>query len=160
LIAYFDSSALVKLVLEEEGSDVARDLWKLAAKRVSSQVVYPEARSALAAARRSGRIDERQLTVAVQSVDDASQALDLLDVDSEVSERAGEMAELHALRGYDAIHLASMSMVGFDVPRLVVGAWDQRLAIAASRCGLGVVPAPPRWSDERADSEAGPLELV
>jgi len=140
LIVYLDSSALVKLVLDEAGSDVARDLWKLAAKRVSSQVVYPEARAALAAARRSGRIDDRQLTLAVQSVDDASQALDLLDIDSEVSERAGEMAELHALRGYDAIHLASM--VTFDVPRLVVGAWDQRLAVAASRCGLGVVPAP------------------
>lgn len=158
MIVYFDSSALVKLVLEEDGSDIARDLWKLAAKRVSSQVVYPEARSALAAARRSGRIDDRQLTVAVQSVDDASQALDLLDVDTEVSERAGELAELHALRGYDAIHLASM--VSLDVPRMVVGVWDQRLAVAASRCGLGVVPAPPPWSDERAGDEAGPLAAV
>lgn len=141
MIVYFDSSALVKLVLDEDGSDVARDLWKLAAKRVSSQASYPEVRSALAAARRSGRLDDRQLAVAVESVDDASQALNLLDVDSEVAERAGEMAELHALRGYDAIHLASM--VSLDVPRLVIGAWDRRLAAAASRCGLGVVPAPP-----------------
>ena len=157
MIVYFDSSALVKLVLDEGGSDIARDLWKLAAKRVSSQVVYPEARSALAAAWRSGRIDERQLTVAVKSVDNASRALDVLDVDSEVAERAGEMAELHELRGYDAIHLASM--VSFAVPRLVVGVWDKRLAVAASRCGLGVVPAP-RWNDERAGDEADPLTIV
>jgi uncharacterized protein len=158
LIVYFDSSALVKLVLDEDGSDVARDLWKLAAKRVSSHVVYPEVRSALAAARRSGRIDVRQLTVAVESIDSASRALNLLDVDSEVAERAGEMAELHALRGYDAIHLASM--VSFKVPRLVVGVWDQPLAVAASRCGLGVVPAPRSWSDERTGDQAGPLESV
>lgn len=157
MIVYFDSSALVKLALEECGSDIARDLWKLAVERVSSQVVYPEARAALAAARRSGRIDDRQLTVAVERVDSASRGLDVLDVDSEVAERAGEMAELHELRGYDAVHLASM--VSFDVPRLVVGVWDQRLAVAASRCGLGVVPAPPRWSDDRAGREADRLVI-
>ena len=42
MIVYFDSSALVKLVLDEEGTDLAEELWECAAWRVTSHVVGPE----------------------------------------------------------------------------------------------------------------------
>jgi len=156
LIVYFDSSALVKLVLEEDGSDLARDLWKSASDRVASQVTYPEVRAALAAATRAGRIDAEALDTAVANLEDARRALYALDVDAMVAQRAGDLAERHDLRGYDAVHLASM--VSIDAPRVVVGTWDKRLALAASRCGLGVVPKPPGWNVERAGGKADPLE--
>ena len=156
MIVYFDSSTLVKLVLEEDGSDLARDLWKSASDRMASQITYPEVRAALAAARRAGRIDAEALDTAVANLEDARRALYALDVNAMVAQRAGDLAERHDLRGYDAIHLASM--VSVDAPRVVVGTWDKRLALAASRCGLGVVPKPPGWSVERTGGKADPLE--
>ena len=50
---YFDSSALVKLVVEETGSDLAAELWDGCDAAVASRLAYPEVRSALAAARRN-----------------------------------------------------------------------------------------------------------
>ena len=58
-VGYFDSSALVKLVIEEPGSDDAAALWDVADVLVSSRVAHPEVRAALAAAHRAGRLDDR-----------------------------------------------------------------------------------------------------
>jgi predicted nucleic acid-binding protein len=49
---YFDSSALVKLVVQEEGSDLAADLWDSCDAALASRLAYPEVRAALAAAGR------------------------------------------------------------------------------------------------------------
>jgi hypothetical protein len=55
-ILYLDSSALVKLVVEDHGSDVAAALWDGADAVISSGLAYPEVRAALAAAGRDDRI--------------------------------------------------------------------------------------------------------
>ena len=39
-IVYFDSSAFVKLVVEEDGSDFAADLWDGCDAAVSSKLAY------------------------------------------------------------------------------------------------------------------------
>ena len=52
-IVYFDSSAFVKLVVEEDGSEVAATLWDGCDAAVSSRLAYPEVRAALAAAGRA-----------------------------------------------------------------------------------------------------------
>jgi uncharacterized protein len=49
-LVYFDSSALVKLLAEEEGSDLAAQLWDGRDAAVASRLAYPEVRAALAAA--------------------------------------------------------------------------------------------------------------
>jgi predicted nucleic acid-binding protein len=157
LIAYFDTSALMKLILDEEGSDIAQEVWELSSRRLASRIVYPEARAGVAAAERSGRIDAEELMTAVANLEGATRSLHLIDVDSEVAERAGDLAELHGLRAADAMHLASMTVV--DSPRLLAAVWDKRLAVAASRCGIGVVPAPPNWTDQQAGEDADPLMI-
>ena len=47
---YFDSSALVKLVVDLVGSDLAAELWDGCDAALSSRLAYPEVRAALAAA--------------------------------------------------------------------------------------------------------------
>jgi hypothetical protein len=47
----------MKLVVAEEGSDVADQVWAAARLRITSSLVYPEGRAALAAAERARRID-------------------------------------------------------------------------------------------------------
>lgn len=60
-LVYFDASALVKLVVEEPGTDVASALWDGCDAALSSRLAYPEVRAALAAARRNSDLTERGL---------------------------------------------------------------------------------------------------
>lgn len=52
-IVALDSTALVKLVLDEVGSDIAAALWNACDVALSSRLAYPEVRAALAAAERN-----------------------------------------------------------------------------------------------------------
>lgn len=56
-IAYFDSSALVKLVIEEDRSADAALLWDRADSVLTSRVAHPEVRSVLAARERGARLN-------------------------------------------------------------------------------------------------------
>jgi hypothetical protein len=52
---------------------------------------------------------------------------------------AGELAERHGLRGYDAVHLASA--ISIEDADLVTATWDEALAAAVTASGYAVVPA-------------------
>lgn len=128
----------MKLVVAEDGSDLADQLWAAADLKLASHLVYPEARAALAAASRAGRIDRRGLRRAVSDLDAATSSMSLIGVDEALAREAGRLAEEHALRGYDAVHLAT-ALSGAD-PELVVVTWDRDLAAAVLRCGSPVAP--------------------
>ena len=66
-LVYFDSSALVKLVVEEDGSDVAAELWDGCDAALASRLAYPEVRAALAAACRNHDLSEHDLDTAEQA---------------------------------------------------------------------------------------------
>jgi predicted nucleic acid-binding protein len=101
-------------------------------------LVYPEARAAAAAAHRGGRIDARTLRRAVRSIDELCDEIDVIGLDATLARAAGELAERHALRGYDAVHLASA--IAIESPNLVMVTWDRDLA-AATAHHCTVVPA-------------------
>ena len=137
-IVYFDSSALVKLVVEEDGSDVAGALWDGADAVVSSGLAYPEVRAALAAARRDERISARSLRTAKEDWEQLWAALGLVETRRSVLVDAGDAAERHRLRGYDAVHLASASTL--SSAHVLMAVWDDRLRRAAVEAGLSVAP--------------------
>lgn len=60
-IVYFDSSAFVKLLVDEEGSELAAALWDGCDAAASSRLAYPEVCAALAAAGRSRRLSPSSL---------------------------------------------------------------------------------------------------
>jgi uncharacterized protein len=136
-MAYFDTSALVPLIVAEPGSPVARDLWDSASRVESVCLVYPEARAALSQAGRNGRLTVRQLRSAVRALDDHYLQLDVVEVDEGLARHAGDLAETHDLRGYDAVHLAAAHRL--DDAELVVAAGDRVLLAAASQLGLNTV---------------------
>ncbi len=129
---------MVKLLVEEQGSSLADELWTRAPRRVASRLVYPETRAALAAATRAGRISVASLPDVVEDLTSACAAIRLVGVDWELALLAGDLAERHALHGYDAVHLATALTI--DDPDLVVATWDRDLATAAVSAGLAVVP--------------------
>lgn len=126
--------------MEEDGSEVADELWSRARLRVASQLVYPEARAALAMAWRARRIDERSHRAAVSNLDGACAAMRLIGIDWELALTAGDIAERHALRGYDAVHLATA--LSIDALELVLVTWDRDLGQAAVSAGRSVIPRP------------------
>ena len=138
-VAYFDASALVKLVVDEPGSDEAALLWDGADAVITSRVAHAEVRAALAAAHRNGRLEEADHREAKAAWDTFRQALRLVEVTPQLEEDAGDLAELHALSGFDAIHLASaLTLTGLPI---IVTSWDRRLLRAARSAGLHTLPA-------------------
>lgn len=61
---------------------------------------------------------------------------DLVEIDESLADRAWELARIFSLRGYDAVHLASVESVGVD--ELMLVASDGALADAGRRCGYAV----------------------
>ena len=63
----------------------------------------------------------------------------IVGVDEALAQHAGEIADERALRGYDAVHLASALALGSGETILVT--WDLDLSNAAVDAGLAVAPA-------------------
>ncbi len=137
-VVYFDASAFVKLVVAEPGSDLAAALWDGCDAAVSSRLAYPEVRAALAAAHRSQDLDQDGVEQAEQGWEEFWAATRPVELTPAVERRAGELAGEHALRGADAVHLASA--LALSDSELVVAVWDLRLHAGALAAGLGVAP--------------------
>lgn len=136
MIAYFDTSAIVPLLVDEAGTRMAGELWDRAGRIVSVRLALVEARAALAQAARLRRHTSPQLRSAVRSMDRLFGQVDLVDIDDELVRDASELAEHQALRAYDAVHLAAARRVADG--ELVVVAGDRALLTAASAVGLAV----------------------
>jgi uncharacterized protein len=100
---------------------------------MSGQLVYPEARAALAAAERARRIGEKIHRAAVADLDAVYAQLRIVGIDEPLAQHAGELAERHALRGYDAVHLACALAV--DAADVLLATWDRALNEAADETG-------------------------
>ena len=138
-IVYFDASAFVKLLVEEDGTDVAVELWDGCDAAVSSRLSYPEVRAALAAATRDRRLTEDDLALAEDEWERYWSAVRPVELTATVSHHAGDLASSHSLRGADAVHLASALAV--PTPVLVMAAWDVRLQTGAAEVGLLIAPS-------------------
>lgn len=134
MIAYFDTSALIPLVVDEPGSEIAGRIWDDADRVVSSRLVVPESRAALAQAYRMGRLSPSQMEACRGDLNLLVAQLDLVEITADVATRAGDLAETLALRAYDAVHLASAEAVSDR--DLVVAGGDDALLAAAAALGL------------------------
>jgi len=140
LIAYFETSALVKLLIAEPETPDVEVLWDETAGLVTSRLTYPECRAALAAAAKAGRLTRSALRTAKAELERRWRQFVRVEVGESVARAAGDLAEHHALRAYDAVHLASALEAGRGGLILFVS-FDQTLLGAARRSGLAVAPA-------------------
>lgn len=71
--------------------------------------------------------------MAVAELEDLHAELHVVAIDEQLAREAGELASQHALRGYDAVHLASaLAIEGREV---VLVTWDDELGNAAHATG-------------------------
>jgi predicted nucleic acid-binding protein len=138
-LVYFDSSDLVKLVLDEVGSDVAALLWNACDVALSSRLAYPEVCAALAAAGRNHDLTESEAAAAAFDWEPFWASVRPVELSADVERTAGSLAGTHQLRGAEAVHLASALALGST--DLTIAVWDKRLHAGAVAVGLAVAPA-------------------
>lgn len=134
MITYVDTSSLLKLVIDEDGSERVELIWDSADVLTSVALVVVEGRAALAAARREGRLDTRQHRRARQEFTSLVEGLSIVEVTEQLVADAADLAEAEALGGYDAVHLAAAVTVEAN---LLTSA-DTALCEAARRRGMHV----------------------
>lgn len=132
MITYVDTSTLIKLIIDEEGSDRADMIWQSADQVAAASLILVEARAALASAARLGRLTKTQHRTAKTELGTFYDDLHVVAITDELVGDAAEIAEVEGLRGYDAVHLAAALMIGATV----LTSADTALCDAAARRGL------------------------
>lgn len=121
-VVYADSSALAKLIVEEEHSPAVR-------ARVADRIVVSSLIARVEVARAAAR--QGVSAEAAAALDDWTYVV----VDAEIAEIAAGIAP-PALRSMDAIHVATALALAPDLDAFIT--YDQRQAAAAVAAGLNV----------------------
>jgi uncharacterized protein len=108
---YLDTSALVKLYVDETGSADVRAQVHAARVVATSVVAYAETRAALARLRRERLLPPQQLATLRRQFDEQWEQYLALEATDSLCRAAGDLGERYGLRGFDSIHLASFQEV-------------------------------------------------
>jgi predicted nucleic acid-binding protein len=129
---YLDTSALVKLYIDEPDSAALRARVGSPGELATSAVAYPEARAAFAAMRRSGRLSGADYRRSLGACETDWPGLMVVGISAVLCRNAGDLAERFALRGFDAVHLACFAEIAAAPgPPLEFLSFDVRLSRAA-----------------------------
>lgn len=139
MIVVADASAVVKLVLDEAGSEVVRRLWEEPVDWVAPTLVLPEGAAAVAAASRAGRLTPAQERRAQRGFVDVIAQVYLRALDASLAGAASDIARTFGLRGADAVYLAVAAEFAGAEPVLV--SFDARQREAAEVVGVAFAPA-------------------
>lgn len=138
MILYLDTSSLVKLYVEEEHSEVVRGWARDSAVLATSRVALPEAMAAFARRWREGQLRADAFERIRAALSAEWEHFAVVDLDERL---AGDLAVTHALRGFDAIHLAAALTIRQRDGEVTVGfaSFDERQQAAARTEGLTVL---------------------
>jgi hypothetical protein len=149
VIVYLDASALVKRYIVERGSRETNALTSDAEMAATSIVSRAEVAAAFAKAVRAGVVSDKVARNAQRRFASDWPDLARVSVTEALVERAERLSWEHALRGYDAVQLASaLTWQESTGEEIVLATFDQQLWEAAKRTGLkawpGQLPSAPR----------------
>jgi len=138
---FWDSSAIVPLLIQEPSSEAARHLLREDQGIIVWALASVEVVSALWRRRRAGDIEEEARVEAEDGLAELERVWTSLDDVAHVARRARRLLAVHPLRSADALHLAAALAACDEQPRLLpFVTLDEHLADAARREGFRVVP--------------------
>jgi predicted nucleic acid-binding protein len=141
MMLYLDTSALVKLYVDEPLSQELSAAVDESEAVATSLLAYVEAMAAFARARRDARLSPHGYRHVVDAFEGDWPRYIVVEVTDRLVKSAGKLATSRALRGYDALHLASALSFRGRVPSAVMFvAFDRELNIAAKREALRIHP--------------------
>jgi predicted nucleic acid-binding protein len=134
LIAYIDSSVLLRVVLGEPGSLPS---WGLIDQALSSELIRLECLRTIDRARVQLRLSDDAVSRQRADMLEAIDSLSLIPLTRLVLERAADPFPT-LVGSLDAIHLASAMLVREQYDELLFATHDHELAVAARAMGLPV----------------------
>ena len=141
MILYFDSSALVKRYVEEQGSSDVLDWMDDSELNGTVLVTRAEVAAAITRAIRRQYVSQEEAQQFLDMFHKEWSGFTRLPVTEPLVARAEALACEHNLRGYDAIHLAAaltwQDLLGLPV---TVVTYDKELTEAARALGMEVLP--------------------
>jgi len=138
MIVYLDTSALVKLFIDEPDTKVITHLLQDADAVFTHTITYAESRAALAKAVRMQRITDATHRDYKAALEAYWKNLDLIEPNMIHIRQAGEFAETYGLRGYDSVHLAAAAWL-FEQSSLTFACFDHHLNKASSALGMETI---------------------
>jgi uncharacterized protein len=137
---FWDSSAIVPLLVEETSSDGARAAYAADPDVVVWWGTEVECASALARVEREGRITPAAVGEALRRMERLAAAWREVQPVAPVRRTALRLLRVHALRAPDALQLGAALVAAESHPRtLPFVTLDDRLALAADREGFEVI---------------------
>ncbi len=141
-VYFFDSSALVKCYIDEDGTDEVTQIILSDARVVVSRLTQLEVTSALARRRRDRVITAQECDAVVQALDvDLRERLEIMELSNAIVSRGVALVRNHALRAGDAIQLASalLAVSTADDESITFVCFDAALNAAAEKEGFEIL---------------------
>ncbi len=137
---YLDTSAFLKLFIQEPGSDQVRQMVDQTSFVLTHLLTYAETRAGLAKAARMHRINFDELSIKKQELEHDWRRMDILTPNEIMIRRAGDLTEQFGLRGYDSVHLAAAEMLNRESPmQLTFACFDRKLNHAAQALEMTII---------------------
>lgn len=141
MIAYFDTSALVKRYMQEADSDQVLALWSTAQTRAVSRLAFAETFSAARRKQRERPEAHAVVEASLAKFEREWRTFLIVELTADLDDTIQRLLADYALRAADTIHLASCLALAKRLSHpLVFACWDEALLQAARAEGLSTIP--------------------
>jgi predicted nucleic acid-binding protein len=141
VILFCDTSALIKLLISEPGSDQMAESSLHAEAIAVCRITWAEVMAGMARRQRDDPISGDDIEQARQRLIDRWDHFTIVEVSQRLVETAGRFADVFSLRGYDSVQLAAGHELHINGAQPVLFAcFDRRLNQAAQLLQLEVLP--------------------
>lgn len=142
MILFCDTSALVKLYIEEEASDVVVSLGHSASSIAVCRIAWAEAMAGFARRSRESPADAEVIEAARVRMRREWARFAVVEITQPLVELAGDYADTFALRGYDSVQLAAARTLQQAANEEVhFACFDVRLQRSAKVLGMATTAA-------------------
>jgi len=141
MILFCDTSALIKLLIDEPESDQMQQASSDAEAIAVCRITWAEAMAAMARRQREDPMSGNNIDLARGRLIQNWNDLTIVEVSQNLVETAGRFADGFALRGYDSVQLAAAHELRKSTDQtLTFASYDRRLRQAAQLLQLEVLP--------------------
>ena len=140
MILFCDTSALIKLLIDEPGSDQIHQASQASLVIAACRITWAEGMAAMARRQREDPISADAIEQARQRLNQLWTFFSIVEVSQDLVETAGRFADGFALRGYDSVQLAAAYTLQRTAAQpLTFACFDRRLNQAAQILKLEVL---------------------
>ena len=141
MLLFCDTSALIKLLIDEPESALIHQVTERAGLIAACRITWAEAMAAMARRQREDPTSAEEIENARQRLSMLWSSFTIVEVSQKLVETAGRFADGFALRGYDSVQLAAAHELHITSEQPVTFAcYDRRLNQAAQLLQLEVLP--------------------